>query len=625
MTHHTPDSFPPLHHLKKLIELSPDLFCISNFQGEIRWMSQRWEDLLGWSLEELQERHYATLLHPRDVEAAQKAFLTLQSGKNIAQHEHRILHKDGSWRWLQWNASPDHETGEFFCSARDITQEKRAASERESLISQMKMAEEVAHVGHWLLELGNNELIWSDELYRIHGRTPQNSPLTSAEIMETYPTKLQDLLNHTVLEAIASRTGFSLEYDIPRPNGSVRRVLTRGICRINADNEVNALFGITQDITETHAIQRKLLHSERLASTNTLASRIIHEINNPLTFLQSNLDFLQEESPCLASIPPTELQAALADAKEGCIRIQTVVKNLQTFSEPPSHNRTWIHVDEAMRSAMGMIRNSLEERARLVHDLDQAPPVFGEETLLIQAFLDVLENACNSIPEGKPHLHRISVSTRPGSSGNTIVEIQSTGRDLPHSWRSNTALSACEGIVTNMNGKLHVESDPLLGSLVRISLPARETPTPSPPTTPDEMQHIVLVGDPDEHVGIALHQILPDDHCVYQIKESKKLLQILEATREFDAIICNTDLPEEEHQKLLRILEKDPHPILFRLLYIQDEGAPTPKDKKARAPIFQKPFLAQALRQAITERTTTRALPPTARKRTYEALRRLGI
>ncbi|MDQ1518699.1 MAG: hypothetical protein QOE80_4529, partial [Actinomycetota bacterium] len=83
---------------------------------------------LGYPEEELVSRPFLDFVHPDDLERSIKMFEALTRGEDVVQFENRTRCRDGSFRWLEWNTQPI-EDGLLFCSARDVTDRRRADDE----------------------------------------------------------------------------------------------------------------------------------------------------------------------------------------------------------------------------------------------------------------------------------------------------------------------------------------------------------------------------------------------------------------------------------------------------------------------------------------------------------------
>jgi signal transduction histidine kinase len=258
---------------------------------------------------------------------------------------------------------------------------------------------------------------------------------------------------------------------------------------------------LVQDITREKGLELHLEHSERLATLGTLAAGVAHEVNNPLTYVSTGLDFAQEGLEEILGFlkdtgrapDPTWLQRvvkecmdALSDAREGTSHIRHVVGDLKTFARGEDQNRESADVGRALKAAISMASPELRNRAQLIKHLDEVPPVRGSEARLGQVFLNLLINAAQAIPEGAADKNRVEVRLREQEE-RVVVEIEDSGMGIPPEMLkrifdpffttkplgvgTGLGLSICNGIITGMGGDISVESTMGQGSCFRVRLP----------------------------------------------------------------------------------------------------------------------------------------------------------
>jgi PAS domain S-box-containing protein len=124
----------------RFFALSIDMLCIAHFSGNFKRLNAAWEKTLGFSLEELQSRPMFDFVHPEDRQRTLDQNLKVKSGGQALAFENRYRCKDGSYRWLLWNATADLEHEVIYSVARDITERKRAEEERERLLRELQDA-----------------------------------------------------------------------------------------------------------------------------------------------------------------------------------------------------------------------------------------------------------------------------------------------------------------------------------------------------------------------------------------------------------------------------------------------------------------------------------------------------
>jgi PAS domain S-box-containing protein len=125
---------------ERFFELSVDLLCHLDFGGHFKRLNPAWERALGFTREELMSRPFIEFVHPDDRERTLGQNKAVRAGGQALGFENRYLCKDGSYRWLRWNAAPDDGQKAIYSVARDITDHKRLEEEREQLVLKLQAA-----------------------------------------------------------------------------------------------------------------------------------------------------------------------------------------------------------------------------------------------------------------------------------------------------------------------------------------------------------------------------------------------------------------------------------------------------------------------------------------------------
>jgi PAS domain S-box-containing protein len=230
------------------------------------------------------------MFHPDDREAVfRSAEDAIRSGTR-ADCEHRLFRPDGEMRVV-------HSLGDvrknsegrtqMFGTTQDITERKRAEEEREALSSALEQsnawleeAQRIAHVGYWVWDLTADQLICSDEYYRIHGLPPRKSPIELATVTERIHPEDRETVLGIADEAIRSGVHVDCEHRLLLPDGEVRVIHSLADLKKDSSGRPYQMFGTTQDITQRKRAEQALRRTqfylsegERLAHMGSWASR----------------------------------------------------------------------------------------------------------------------------------------------------------------------------------------------------------------------------------------------------------------------------------------------------------------------------------------------------------------
>lgn len=142
-----PDRDTASASLDHFFELSLDLLAVAGFDGYFQRLNPMWTKTLGWSTDELFSRPIIEFVHPEDREATLGARHQLKEGVPLTGLTNRYLCKDGGHRWLEWRSVADARARVVYATARDVTDARREAEERQRVQQQLLSAEKMASVG----------------------------------------------------------------------------------------------------------------------------------------------------------------------------------------------------------------------------------------------------------------------------------------------------------------------------------------------------------------------------------------------------------------------------------------------------------------------------------------------
>jgi PAS domain S-box-containing protein len=388
------------------------------------------------------------------------------------------------------------------------------------------------------------------------------------------------------------------------------------------------VFSVGRDVTERVQAQAQLMASDRMASIGMLAAGVAHEINNPMAAATANLDFVSKVVAELAqrfgATEFAEVQEALRDSREAADRVRIIVRDLKIFSRPEEERRGPVDVQRVLESSLRMAWNELRHRVQLVKEYGAVPAVLATESRLGQVFLNLIVNAAQAMPEGHANINQIRVRTRGDGAKRVVIEIEDTGPGIPPAVMqrlftpffttkpagvgTGLGLSICQRIVTELGGKIEVETDVGHGTMFRVVLPAAEEdqlPRPSDRPSIAPRRGRILVVDDEPIIGTAVRRVLGSEHDVVTMTSAEKALDLIVGGRSFDVVICDLMMPVmtglEFYEKLLARSPEHVERVLFLTGGAFTAEAREFLDRVPNARL-EKPFESQTLRALVNER-----------------------
>ena len=110
----------------RIVNMSPNLICVSGMDGYFKFINPAWEKLLGYTGEELRSKPVASFIHPDDIVSSNAERANLARGNLTLNFENRYIHKNGSIRHFLWTAAPIPDEKLIYSIAIDITERMQA-------------------------------------------------------------------------------------------------------------------------------------------------------------------------------------------------------------------------------------------------------------------------------------------------------------------------------------------------------------------------------------------------------------------------------------------------------------------------------------------------------------------
>lgn len=308
----------------RFFNLSLDMLSITDLKGYFKQLNPAWEKTLGWSLEELMAKPYLEFIHPDDRQAALEEARKTAGGEVISTFENRYLCKDGSYRWLLWNAIPLPEKGLVYNAARDITERRRAKEMRFRLASIVESTDDAI----LSMNLSGIIMTWNRGAEKIYGYQAEEMIGKSFGLLvpKDYLEEVQGILNR-IWE------GGRLENYETRRIRKDGRLLDVSLTISPIKDETGKIAGISyigRDITRLKLAEDALRQKKNLEIKSEFISMVSHELRTPLTAIKMGIDILMVEE---AGSVTAEQKEWLGMAQRNVERLTHLINNVLDFQK----------------------------------------------------------------------------------------------------------------------------------------------------------------------------------------------------------------------------------------------------------------------------------------------------
>lgn len=147
------------------------------------------------------------------------------------------------------------------------TTDNAAAPDVENRARLLQIAERLAKLGYWRLDLSSNAVFWSEFVYVLHGLDPENGSPDLQAAMDAYLPEDRPKVSTAIDQCIATAEPFELSLRIQRSDGVVRNVRSCGLPELDESGKVAAVIGIFQDVTAQDDVEKAHRVNELLRQT----------------------------------------------------------------------------------------------------------------------------------------------------------------------------------------------------------------------------------------------------------------------------------------------------------------------------------------------------------------------
>lgn len=370
----------------QFFSLSPDMFCIVDLNTYFFETNNTFVETLGYARDELIGTSYMDIIHPDDQSQAIDAVRSLISGQDVFDLLIRLIDKNSEAHWLHINATLSADNL-IYVVARDTTEQRRIEQKLRENEALLKMAERVAMLGGWVVDLKARKSVWSDAVCAIHDLAPGQAPDVE-DAINFYVPEHRARITNAVQTCIETGIPFDEDLQIRTAEGRLRWVRAIGHAVKDDAGHIVRLQGALQDITASRLAKEELERSNR--ELQDFAFVASHDLQEPLRKIQAFSDRLISRSEHLDDQEKDYLQRMQSAAG----RMQNLIEDLLRYSRITTQAKAMVScdTDAILKEVLQDMETTVShEQAQI--DIGELPPTFGDAMQLRQVLQNLLSNA----------------------------------------------------------------------------------------------------------------------------------------------------------------------------------------------------------------------------------------
>jgi PAS domain S-box-containing protein len=380
----------------RFFDMSLDLIAVMTTDDCLKEVNAAWAGRLGWTVEELVNRKFLSLVHPDDHILIREALNEARTRKASLKLECRMISSTGAVRWFWWTGSVFQR--KLYLNGRDISDQKNKARMLERLNESYEIINSVSNVGIWDWDVAQNTVSWSPRFYQLLGYRDREFPSYIERFMELVHIDDRDDLTTRIQNRFEGQPKIDNEVRLLVKAGTYRWFRVMGVVISNSNNQVTRIMGSIQDI---HPIKQAEQNAERKLSRylgelqrsnrelEQFAYIASHDLQTPLRHIMSFTNLLTKK---LKLDDDAESAQWLVYINQGVKQMEQLILDLLAYSRIRKNEfkRESVDLNQVIQDIRD-VNHDLESKASV--EVSKLPVVSGYSMHLRQLFQNLVGNA----------------------------------------------------------------------------------------------------------------------------------------------------------------------------------------------------------------------------------------
>lgn len=498
----------------------------------------------------------------------------------------------------------------------------------------LSQSQSIAHIGTWKLDLLENKLWCSEEIYNIFEIDAKVfKPSYEAFLDQIHPED-RNRVQLAYEKSLENKTAYDITHRLRFKNNRIKYVIEH--CQTFYDEEGNPLhsIGSVQDITNRMNTEKALRHSQKMSALGQLTGGIAHDFNNLLSIILGNIELLK-----LDNLNDDRISKRIHNIEESSNRAAKLIKQLLGFSRHQSTESSNVDINDSIKQMGELINESLSPQIDWEYSLADELWLTNINNsdfqnsllnLVINARDAILDQGCIAIETCNKTLDKQYCSLNPGAISGDYVQlsVSDTGSGISSDTQQHLfepffstkdsnkgtglGLSMVYGFVQRSRGHIKVYSELGVGTTFRLYLPRANSNSDSTVEDSDKKiqkgnETILVVDDESKLLETTKLLLERQGYKVFTATNGDQALKILAKNLDIDLLFSDVVMPNNMNGYELAEKSKILYPNLKILLTsgYTKKVITLDNHKWANDEILGKPYnqleLSQRIRQILDD------------------------
>ena len=437
--------------------------------------------------------NFLKCIHPDDREKVLAVIINSRQTLSSYSLNCRVLQPNGNLRHLFFKGGYEFDKAgkpiRVYGTTMDVTELvekeeklKEVNEELELTLKRFSQAQQIAHLGHWELDLNTGKILWSEETFRILGFKPYSIEASLERFLECIHPDEREKVSEIIHQSLLLVEPYKINHRLLWPNGELRHLFIKGEYEFDKSGKPIRVYGTMLDVTELMEKEEKL--KEVNEELELFIYKSSHDLKGPIATLLGLVS--------LAKISFTDETILQYVNKIDIIthKLKTTISQLLEIM----HLRrvkplpVVIDIEETIKEVLGSLKYMEEyEQVRVTITNKQKESIKADKGLVVTILSNLLENSIRYKKDnGKNSEINITISTE-NESKNTLIEIEDNGigilekekgkifnmfyRASEKSHGAGLGLYLVKNAIEKANGTIDFTSQQGIGSTFKVTLP----------------------------------------------------------------------------------------------------------------------------------------------------------